>query len=82
MRPYRRGIEKDSTESDDLLSLELMEDLIHHPIFTPSFETLIDGVPVSILLGKLPPGTARGEHIEERIEYRAVTISRRLTFCW
>jgi len=68
MRADGRRVEEDGSKTDDLLLLECEQDAIHYTALAPTLEADVYGVPVAVLFRQLSPGTARGEHVQERVQ--------------
>lgn len=63
-------IQADGLDADahDLLTLQLLEDLIQHAAFGPAIHAGVDGMPISEAFGQPPPLTTLLGHLKQGVE--------------
>jgi hypothetical protein len=55
-------------DAHDLLALQLLEDLIQHPVLGPAIHASVDGMPISEAFGQSAPLAAVLSDVEQRIQ--------------
>ena len=55
-------------DAHDLLALQLLEDLIQHPVLGPAIHASVDGMPISKAFGQSAPLAAMLGHIEQGVQ--------------